>query len=149
MNSFETFLSEINELENKNNNDSQISTNAEKMILNNDIEIKKDLSLIKEKDNTAMISKTVNVHENSTPKDNISELSYNDSSVIIINKLAYLSSDKSIVYTTTPTHDYLYHQIEFSTRFKDWTLGVLNSDYFFNYHNEIKNLLNQIEGNKK
>ncbi|OUM69887.1 hypothetical protein PIROE2DRAFT_2078 [Piromyces sp. E2] len=138
MNSFETFLSEINELESKSNTTiSQISTNAANSSISNN-----EPSLSKEKDNTLPKNENILTKENTTK-----ELSYHDSSVIIINKLAYLASDKSIIYTTTPTQDYLYHQIEFSTRYKDWSVGALNSEYFINYHNEINNLLTQIEGN--
>jgi len=137
LNSFETFLSEINELESKSNTTSQTSTNA----INSTISNSNGPNL------TDNIDNQLTKKEDILTKENNAEPSYNDSSIIIINKLAYLASDKSIVYTTTPAQDYLYHQIEFSTRYKDWSAGALNSDYFIKYHNEINNLLTQIEGN--
>jgi len=140
MNSFENFLSEINELENKNNNISLISKNETEITNNNACP---SLSKV-----TNKILNNEKAYTHLPNSDNNSEYSYHDSSNIIINKLSYLATDKSIIYTTTPTQDFLYHQIEFSTRYNDWSVGALNSDYFINYHNEINNLLLQIEGNE-
>ncbi|ORX41660.1 hypothetical protein BCR36DRAFT_407428 [Piromyces finnis] len=136
MNSFETFLSEINELESNSNTNSEIPTNTENTSINNN---KNEPTL------TIVKNGTIFKNENNTIKNNTAENSYHESSIMIINKLAYLASDKSIIYTTTSPQDYQYHQIEFSTRYKDWSVGALNFDYFKNYHNEINNLLIQIE----
>ncbi|ORX75356.1 hypothetical protein BCR32DRAFT_94391 [Anaeromyces robustus] len=147
MNSFETFLSEINELESKGINTPPIATDTTNSISN--IQKKdEEPSLIKEKEKNVLYKNSDNSSQTSYLNNITSNYSYHNSSVIIINKLAYLSSNKSIIYSTTPTQDYLYHQIEFSTRYKDWSVGALNSEYFINYHNEINNLLTQIEGNE-
>ena len=141
MNSFENFLSEINELENNSNSISHNSTSeCETPINNGSPNLSKEPNSIVNKETK---SQTNNQVPNS---DNKIEYSYHDSSAIIINKLSYLASDKSIIYTTTPSQDYLYHQIEFTTRYKDWSVGALNPDYFINYHNEMNTLLLQIEG---
>jgi len=147
MNSFEDFLSEINELESKTNTTSQVtSTDITNSSISNEIEINKDQNLEKKKENPVISQRNdTPIGDSTYSVEKKAELSYNESSIIIINKLAYLCSDKSIIYTTTPTQDYLYHQIEFSTRFKDWSVGALNNDYFINYHNEINDLLKQIE----
>jgi hypothetical protein len=151
MNSFENFLSEINEIESKTNIISQVtSTDITKSCITNEIENNKDPNLVKKKENPVTSQRDIRTSGDSTYSiEKKAELSYHETSIIIINKLTYLCSDKSIIYTTTPTQDYLYHQIEFSTRFKDWSVGALNNDYFINYHNEINNLLKQIEGNTK
>jgi len=145
MNSFETFLSEINELEKKNTNDSQIKTDTTNSVSSVQNNIVEEPSLIKERKKSISCDNENSSQVSSYLKDNTSFSLYHNSSAIIINKLAYLSSDKSIIYSTTPVQDYLYHHIEFSTRYKDWSVGALNSEYFINYHNEINNLLTQIE----
>jgi len=139
--------SEKSNTEKKINEKSELKNSFEKFLSeNNEIENNKDPNLVKKKENPVTSQRDIRTSGDSTYSiEKKAELSYHETSIIIINKLTYLCSDKSIIYTTTPTQDYLYHQIEFSTRFKDWSVGALNNDYFINYHNEINNLLKQIE----
>lgn len=70
---------------------------------------------------------------------------YYISSAIILSKLAYLASSECVLTTSTLPQDYLHQQIEFATRYQDWTAGALNNEYYIYYHDQVKAVLEQIE----